>query len=261
MNFRELEKLSDVIWALRDENGCPWDKKQTPASMCLYLIEEAHELLEAIESGDNGHIAEELGDVLFLIVFIAQMFEEKGIFNLNDAAKEAGKKLIRRHPHVFGTGHLDTDDQVKKQWNEIKKKENNNKPVSVLDSVPAKLPALMRAYRISERAAGTGFDWDDIHGVMDKVEEEWNEFKNEIASAENDKREKASLEMGDILFTLVNVARFAKIHPETALAASTAKFEKRFGYMEKRAKEMGIDIDSVPSHEKENLWEEAKKTL
>ncbi len=261
MDFTQLKQLDDIISALRGKNGCPWDKKQTPASMALYLIEETHELLEAIESEDTEHIKEELGDVLFLIIFIARMFDEKKAFNINDAAKEASRKLIRRHPHVFGDGHLSTDDEVKKQWDKIKKKENNHKLSSVLDSVPLKLPALMRAYRISERAARTGFDWNDIHGVMDKVQEEWDEFKNEMASLEDGENGKAALEMGDILFTLVNVARFAKIHPETALSASNAKFEKRFRYMEEKAKEKGMEIDSVPSREKEALWEEAKKVL
>lgn len=261
-----IQRLDRIIESLRDENGCPWDKKQTPESIGIYLIEEAHELLEAIESGDPEDICEELGDVLFQVLFIAKFFEEKGRFSIETAALKSAEKMIRRHPHVFGDVTITETEEVRQQWHEIKKQEKNGRAAagSVLDSVPRNMPALMRAYRISERAARTGFDWDDIAGVMDKVEEEWSELKSEIGKngAETEQpgnhQERISLEFGDVLFTLVNVARFARIHPEAALARSIRKFEQRFHHLEQTAVQSGRDIDAVPRDEKEQLWVQAK---
>lgn len=259
--------LDGIITSLRGENGCPWDRKQTPESIGIYLIEEAHELLEAIESGDPEEICEELGDVLFQVLFIAKFFEESGLFDIEDAAGKIAEKMIRRHPHVFGDATVTEAEAVRQQWHEIKKQEKNGRPErrSVLDSVPRNMPALMRAYRISERAARTGFDWDDITGVMGKVEEEWSELKREIGKngserAGGEEQEgKIALEFGDVLFTLVNVARFARIHPEAALARSTRKFEQRFHHLEEKAQTSGRDIDAVPRQEKERLWQQAKQ--
>jgi tetrapyrrole methylase family protein/MazG family protein len=170
--------------------------------------------------------------------------------------------MIRRHPHVFGNGHADNADEVKQNWHRVKMKEKNHAAKkSVLDSVPTKLPALMRAYRISERAAGTGFDWNDISGVMQKVEEEWSELKFELAKINQTKEDqnKVALEFGDILFTLVNVARFIHIHPETALSVSIKKFEKRFKHMENLISVKGKNFESISQNEMNILWEEAKK--
>lgn len=261
-----IQQLDKIIESLRDENGCPWDKKQTPESIGIYLIEEAHELLEAIESGDPRDICEELGDVLFQVLFTAKFFEEKGQFSIETAARKSAEKMIRRHPHVFGDVTITETEEVRQQWHEIKKQEKNGRTlkISVLDSVPRNMPALMRAYRISERAARTGFDWDDIAGVMDKVEEEWSELKSEIgkngAGTEqpDNHQERIALEFGDVLFTLVNVARFARIHPEAALVRSTRKFEHRFHHLERTAVQSGRDIDAVPRDEKEQLWVQAK---
>jgi len=238
----------------------------------LYLIEEAHELIAAIETGDPEDVCEELGDVLFQVLFIAKFFEEKGRFSIETAAQKSAEKMIRRHPHVFGDVTITETEEVRRQWHEIKKQEKNGRPHarSVLDSVPRSMPALMRAYRISERAARTGFDWDDIAGVMNKVEEEWSELKTEIGNGVVDagrptdrkdpdsRTEKIALEFGDVLFTLVNVARFAHIHPESALSRATQKFERRFHHLEQTAAESGRDIDAVPRDEKEALWAEAK---
>jgi MazG family protein len=267
VNQKPLETLDGIITSLRGENGCPWDRKQTPESIGVYLIEEAHELLEAIESSDPEEICEELGDVLFQVLFIAKFFEEKGLFSIESAARKSAEKMIRRHPHVFGEVAITEAEAVRQQWHEIKKQEKKNLSAqrSILDSVPRNMPALMRAYRISERAARTGFDWDDITGVMGKVEEEWSELKSEMDRNGNDgaaaekQQEKIALEFGDVLFTLVNVARFARIHPETALTRSTRKFEERFHHLEQTAQASGRDIDSVPREEKEQLWQEAKK--
>lgn len=257
----ELDEVITLIETLRGENGCPWDKKQTPRSMAVYLVEEVHELLDAIESGDSEGVCEELGDVLFQVLFIACLFNEQKKFTLDDVAEKNRQKMIRRHPHVFGNETAHTPDQVKQRWREIKKGENGAGNQSILDSIPGSLPALFRAYRISERAAGQGFDWEDIDGVMAKTEEEWAEFKQELGvGARSEKgKKRLALEFGDILFTLVNVARFAGIHPETALSGSTKKFERRFRYMEEKLSEKGLAPVTAPRHELERLWEAAKR--
>ena len=263
MNSKNIEALIDLIATLRGENGCPWDRKQTPQTIMIYLVEEVYELFEAIESGSPEQICEELGDVFFQILFIAGLFKESGDFDIEDVARVITEKMIHRHPHVFGNDVVNDAEDVKKRWQKLKMKEKNHAGQnSVLDSVPSKLPALMRAYSIAERAAGTGFDWDDISGVMRQAEEEWSELKTELSVAEGKgNRDKVAMEFGDVLFTLVNVARFAKIHPETALADSTMKFEKRFKYMEKKASESGRVFPAVSRDEKESLWEQAKKEL
>ena len=258
-NYENYKALNRLIETLRGENGCPWDKKQTPGTMMLYLMEEIYELAEAIESGDPDLICEELGDVFFQILFIARLFEEAGKFNIEDVARVNTEKMIRRHPHVFGDAVVTDAEQVKDRWQKIKMKEKNNvKKNSVLDSIPVNLPALMRAYRISERAARTGFDWDDLPGVMKKVEEEWGELKAELNKNGDGKKEDIALEFGDVMFTLVNVARFARIHPETALTNSTRKFEKRFKHMESVVSKEGKKIDEASRDEMDRLWEEAK---
>jgi MazG family protein len=260
-----VSKIDDVIAlieTLRGENGCPWDRKQTPRSMAVYLAEEVHELIDAVESGDSQAVCEELGDVLFLVLFIATLYKEKGQFNLGDVAETNRQKMIRRHPHVFGDETAYNPEQVRQRWREIKRLENADAPRrSILDSIPGGLPALMRAYRVSERAAGQGFDWDDIAGVVAKTEEEWSEFKHEldVFSGNETGKKRLALEFGDILFTLVNVARFAGIHPETSLSGSTLKFERRFRYMEEKLFEKDLTPSTAPRDELERLWEEAKK--
>jgi len=257
-----INRMIELVDTLRGEDGCPWDRKQTPRTMAVYLIEEVYELVDAIESGNPEEIRGELGDVLFQIVFIAGLYREKGHFNLQEVADNNTDKMIRRHPHVFGKGTIDDAEEVKRQWHRIKDEENSaTEKKSVLDSIPVKLPALMRAYRISERAAGKGFEWDNISGVIEKVEEEWSEFRSELSLAEkaDDNRDRVALEFGDILFTLVNVARFARIHPETALTSSIRKFEKRFRHMEQVLLERGKDLDSTPMDALSDLWEAAKR--
>ena len=259
-NRKNFDDLIRLIEQLRGENGCPWDRKQTAQSMSLYLIEEVHELVEAIRSGDPDHVCEELGDVMFLVFFVANLFKEQGDFDIYDVLAINLEKMIGRHPHVFGTDIVENAEEVRQRWHQLKKKEKNHaSDKSLMDSVPTSLPALMRAYRISERAARIGFDWDDLNGVMEKVEEEWAEFKAEVGKAGAERQNKnISLEFGDILFTLVNVARFAKIHPESALADSVKKFEQRFGFMENAAMEKGERIENIEREEMERLWEEAK---
>jgi len=261
-----LDALAELIKSLRGENGCPWDKKQTARTMAIQLLEETHELVDAIAEGNADAIQDELGDVLFHIFFIARLFQEQGRFDINDVANGVTRKMVRRHPHVFqGRESILTAEDVRAQWHSIKQSEKSNTPESsMLDSIPRSLPALMRAYRISERAARQGgFDWMDITGVLEKVEEEWAELKDafqEHAASETGDKEAVELEFGDLLFTLTNVARFLGIHPETALIASTDKFEKRFRSMETTIRDAGQDITTVGRQKKEDLWQKIKSS-
>jgi tetrapyrrole methylase family protein/MazG family protein len=172
------DAIFKLIETLRGKNGCPWDKKQTPRTIAVYLVEEIYELVDAIESENHNEICEELGDVLFHILFLISLFRETGRFDFMDVIDSNMKKMTRRHPHVFGKDRVDSTDEVRERWHKIKMNEKKRfQETSILDSVPSKLPALMRAYRISERVSKTGFDWSDISGVMSKVEEEWSELK------------------------------------------------------------------------------------
>ncbi len=257
----ELNRLIKLIDTLRSEEGCPWDKAQTPRSMVNYLVEEVYELVAAIESKDSSAVREELGDVLFQVFFVAGLYAEEGDFDIHEVARRGVEKMTRRHPHVFGETSVDTPEEVTKRWHEIKREEGaTDEKASIIDSVPRNLPALMRAYRISDRAAREGFDWPDIAGVMGKVEEEWDEFRSEIAAADpsGENKDRAAMEFGDILFSLVNVARFAKFHPETALSASIRKFEKRFRHMETILAEAGEAMGTASFERLNHLWETAK---
>jgi len=258
----EIKAIVDLIETLRGENGCPWDRKQTPHTIVAYLLEEIYELMDAVESGNPEEVCGELGDVLFHIFFLASLFREKGHFDIKDVVDLNVRKMIHRHPHVFGNNKVDSAEDVKKQWYKIKMEEKDlSKGTSVLDSIPSNLPALMRAYRISDRAARTGFDWEDISGVMKKVEEEWSELTTVLKKQNQENHAQVALEFGDVLFTLVNIARFANIHPETALRDSTNKFEKRFRHMEKQISKGQKDIRSVSQEEKDVLWEQAKGSI
>lgn len=258
-----IDSLVKLVDILRGEEGCPWDRRQTAKSMSVYLIEEMYELVDAIESKPPREICEEMGDVLFHIIFITRLFEEQGLFGLKDVAAAIIRKMIRRHPHVFGTKKVDSTDEVKKQWQQIKqaeRKSNSNAPGSVLDSIPVGLPALTRAYRISKRAVDQGFEWDNREGVLGTAEEEWAEFRAELAKTPEKETASADaeLEFGDLLFTLVNVARFIGIHPETSLSRAIHKFEKRFRFMEKTIASKGRSLESITRNEMEALWGEAK---
>ncbi len=265
-DLKDVSALIHLIEKLNGETGCPWDRKQTPRTLAVYLIEEVYELVDAIESKNPEDVCEELGDVLFQILFIAHLYQKAGHFDIQDVARRNTRKMIRRHPHVFGQETAETSEAVRRRWHTIKMTEKNHAGnAGLLDSIPSGLPALIRAYRISERAARAGFDWKSISGVMEKVEEEWAEFKSEVddipvsgMQTDAKAREKLSLEFGDVLFTLVNVARFAKLHPETSLADSTRKFEKRFKHMEQVLAQDGRQIDSAPYAELNVLWEQAK---
>ncbi len=259
-----VDAIIGLIETLRGKNGCPWDRKQTPRTIVTYLLEEVYELIDAVESGKHADVCEELGDVLFHILFLVSLYREKGRFDIQDVSNLNLEKMTRRHPHVFGDDRVDSVDEVRVRWQKIKTKEKNLAPgASILDSVPSNLPALMRAYRISDRAAKTGFDWDDISGVMQKVEEEWAELKTALSRQDGtlQYQNHLELEFGDVLFTLVNVARFAQIHPELALRDSTKKFENRFKYMEKLIEKSRKDIESVSQEKMDALWEAAKSKI
>ena len=258
-----VEPIVTLIKKLRGDNGCPWDKKQTPDTMTRYLIEEVYELVDAIISGDADAVCEEAGDVLFQLLFVIHLFSESGHFRLQDVVEKNVAKMVHRHPHVFGDVTADTAEKVSENWQKIKQAEKGREERrSVLDSIPQSMPALLRASVVSERAAKTGFDWDDISGVMAKTMEEWAEFSKEIRDDRGSGgQDKVAMEFGDILFTLVNVARFARIHPETALIRSIHKFEKRFAYMEDQSSQAQRDLDSLSPQEMNTLWEEAKRRV
>ena len=247
---------------MRAPEGCPWDRKQTPPSLANYLIEEVHELAEAIAAGNPEAVCEELGDVLFQVLFLVEMYRETDTFDLAAIVERNIEKMVRRHPHVFGDRRDMSTDEIRANWHAIKKKEKQEDAgtASLLDSIPKNLPALMRAYRISERAARAGFDWSDMDGVMAKVEEEWAEFKQAQQTAGGAQaRQAAAVEFGDILFTLTNVARFARFHPESALAAAVNKFERRFRFMEAHFARQGREIEGVAREELDAAWAQAKQ--
>ena len=254
-----MDQLLDLVATLRGKPGCPWDKKQTPKSTIVYLIEEVFELADAIESENLEEIRDELGDVLFHIVFIARMFQEYGEFSLREVAQAITAKMIRRHPHVFADQTTIDSEEVIQNWHKIKLSEKSDSPKhSLLDSVPAKIPALIRAFRISDRAAKSGFEWS---GLTD-VSQNWQKVLERFKAAQNSKdTDLFSQEFGDLLFLLVNHARVARIHPETALASSVKKFEAQFKKMEELIAESGRNFEDVSFEEKALMWEKAKKHL
>ncbi|MCP4628102.1 MAG: nucleoside triphosphate pyrophosphohydrolase [bacterium] len=254
-----LDDLCRLVQTLRGENGCPWDKKQTPESVSIYLIEEVFELVDAIESGSAEQICEELGDVLFHIVFIARMFEEIGKFDLSQVARSINEKMIRRHPHVFGDKEVNSSAEVIQNWHKIKlteKKDGKNQ--SLLESLPAKLPALIRAYRISDRAAKSGLEWTETAENQMNPESVAGDLLK--ALKHNDSR-LASRQFGDLLFALINLARLAEIHPERALTGSIKKFETRFRKMEEIVAESRREFDDVAKEEKKRIWLKVLKLI
>ena len=258
--MEKIEDLLEIIQTLRGENGCPWDGKQTPESMLRYLVEETYELRDSILEDDAGHICEELGDVLFQLLFISEIYAGQGRFTLSDCISKICAKMIRRHPHVYNGETLENRDQLIKRWDAIKleekKEAGEESRKSVLDRVPSGMPAMQKCGKVSKCVVKEGFDWDTLDEVVGKVREELKEFEQAV---ENGNREKISDEFGDILFTLVNVARFAGIDPELSLAGSTEKFEKRYRHMEKELQSRKTVLKDLPAGEVEKLWEQAKK--
>lgn len=262
--FKSFGKLVEIVRRLRGPGGCPWDQEQTHESIRSYLIEETYEVLEAIEKGDMDNLAEELGDLLLHVVMHAQIAKDEGEFSIYQVIEAISEKMVRRHPHVFGGDSVENVDQVLSNWDEIKKQEKGNKEpfhredettVSILDGIPRGLPMLMYAYKQQKKAAKVGFDWDETTQVWDKLYEEIGELK------EADSKESRSEELGDLLYAVVNLARFMGVEPEEALQKTCRKFEKRFRFIEQQLKEKGLSFSEVNLEWMENHWKKAKNVL
>lgn len=252
--------LVDVMAQLRAPDGCPWDREQTHQSLKPYLLEEAYEVLEAIDNED-GELCSELGDVLLQVVFHAQVANEEDRFSIDDVCQAIVDKLIRRHPHVFGDTQVDGSDHVVTNWEAIKKQERQKEtgpPPSALDGVPRHLPALLRAQRVQEKARRAGFDWSEITGPLDKVAEEVEELREVITQGDDVPAERMVEEFGDLLFALVNVGRFLSIVPEDALRLAAGKFEKRFRAMEGIIQSRGQQLDDMDLEAMDAVWDEVK---
>ena len=247
-------RLLNVLNTLRTQ--CPWDKKQTMESLRHLTIEETYELSDAILDGDQQEIKKELGDLMMHLVFYAKIAAEKDDFDITDVLNGVCEKLINRHPHIYGDVEVANEEDVKRNWEKIKLKEGNK---SVLAGVPISMPALVKAARIQEKARGVGFDWDNREQVWDKVEEELKEFKDEVDMPDaNVDVEKAEAEFGDVLFSLINYARFVNINPENALEKTNKKFIKRFQFLEERAIENGKQLADMTLAEMDIFWEQSK---
>jgi MazG family protein len=252
-----ITALREIVARLRAPGGCPWDREQTHASLRNDLLEEAHEVIEAIDNRDDAHFCEELGDLLLQVVMHSQMAAEESRFDFDQVARGIGEKLIRRHPHVFGEKKLGDTEAVLKQWDEIKRAEKNtHRDASILDGISPALPALMRAEKVQKKAARVGFDWDDLHGVIAKIREEISEIEEAVASKESSALEE---EIGDLLFSVVNLARKAKIHPEVSLHQATGKFTRRFQKLEAILKERALAFDQLNLAELDKIWDEVKR--
>jgi MazG family protein len=252
-----FDRLVDIMAQLRGPGGCPWDREQTRASLKGYLIEEAYEVVEALESGDRLHLQEELGDLLFQVLFHAQIAAEQGEFAIADVLQRLAEKMVHRHPHVFGGPAVGSAREALAQWEALKQHEaaNQGHPRSVIDGVPRALPALLRAQRLQTKAARIGFDWPDARAAWVKVQEEIHEAATALADGD---RARLTEELGDLLFSLVNVARLSDIDAEEALGRASEKFRRRFTDMERVLRAGGQSIDTLPPEELERAWEAAK---
>jgi MazG family protein len=257
-----FEKLVKLQARLRAPDGCPWDREQTHMTLRTYLIEEAYEVLEALESGDDTKFAEELGDLLLQVVFHADIARDEGRFDVANVIEAIHEKMVRRHPHVFGEKRAKDAKAVLKNWEKIKAEERKAKgaketaePASLLDGVSHALPGTMEGFQLTRRASRIGFDWDSVEGVLEKLNEEATELKKELAAGDTKRMEE---EAGDLLFAAVNLARFLHVDPEIALKKANAKFAKRFREMEQLARATGRELADVPRPEMEALWDRAK---
>lgn len=266
-------RLAAVMARLRAPGGCPWDREQTHCTLRTYLIEEAYEVLDALDSRDDAKFTEELGDLLLQVLFHAQIATEERRFSIHDVIREIHDKLIRRHPHVFGDVNAKTSADVLRNWEQIKKHERATKQkdsssltsstslpsfTSYLDGVPHALPALLEAFQLTRKAARIGFDWDNVEGVFDKLHEETNELREVLHKKESTERIEG--ELGDLLFVAVNLSRFLHVDPEIALKKASAKFSRRFKEMERIAREQGTTLAEVPRPQLESLWDQSKQS-
>ena len=262
----KFEKLVEIMATLRGPNGCPWDKQQDFNSLKPMLVEEVYEVLEAVENQDFDGLSEELGDMLLHVLFHAQLGKEAAQFDINTVIEKISDKLVRRHPHVFGNDSASTPEEVIKNWEAIKAQEKAEKlkdrtaeQRSLLEGIPSKLPAIHEAHQISSRAVRVGFDWPNIEGIFDKLEEEVQELKEVISTGGDEtQRERLEDEIGDMLFTVVNIARYLKIDSESALKRANRKFKTRFQHMESELAKQGKTLDKTSLAEMEALWKKAK---
>lgn len=254
--YREFSTLRKIIAELRGPNGCPWDKKQTHQSLKKYLIEESYELIEAINEEDIDHMVEELGDVLLQVMLHAQIGEDDAYFTIDDVIGGISEKMVRRHPHVFGEVEAEDVETVLQNWQEIKQQEKGTRKQSLLEGVGKGLPNLLKAYELQKEAAKVGFDWGEIDPILDKVTEEIEEFREAVKEKEQPEIE---LEFGDVLFALVNVARYYKLNPEEAVFKTNQKFSRRFAYIEEKVAESNRAFKDYTLEELDAYWNEAKE--
>jgi tetrapyrrole methylase family protein / MazG family protein len=251
-----FDRLMEIMRRLRGPGGCPWDAEQSHESLKRYLLEEAYEVIEAIDAKDHAHLKEELGDLLLQPIFHAAIAEEKGEFTMDEVLDAINEKLVRRHPHVFGAAVIETSEAQVANWEKIKKGEKGDERKTALSGVPPGLPALMQAQKITEKAARVGFDWEHTDQVFAKVMEELHEFQEAMLSGDQQEMES---ELGDLLFAIVNLGRFLSIDPEEALRKTIRRFTKRFGHVEQTLHERGMALQSATLAEMDLLWEEAKR--
>lgn len=253
---KQLARLRAIMHRLRAPGGCPWDAEQTHASLIPNLIEEVYETVDTIQRGDHAHLMEELGDLLLQVVFHSELAEEAGRFNLDDVARGVSDKLVRRHPHVFATSDAASSDEVLRQWDAIKRTEKGEEAQTYLHGVGKGLPALVRAAKLQKKAAKVGFDWPDEAGVLAKIREEIAELEQAAHAGDAAATED---ELGDLLFSVVNLARFRKLDPELLMDRANRKFEARFAAMDHDLKKRGLDLESATPDEMEESWAEAKR--
>lgn len=257
----QMDRLRSIMHRLRAPGGCPWDAEQTHESLLSNLIEETYETVDTIKRGDWNHLKEELGDLLLQVVFHSELAEEAERYNFDDVARGVSEKLVRRHPHVYGDSSIEDTDGVLNQWDAIKRKEKGNEQKPYLDDVGKGLPAMLRAAKLQMKAAKVGFDWPDDQGVMSKIREELSEVKDELhafGEGSANEREKLAEEIGDLLFSVVNLARRHELDPEIILESTNVKFETRFAAMDNALQKKGSNLDSATLDEMELDWQKAK---
>lgn len=264
------QRLLEIVAALRAPDGCPWDRKQTPESMRKHLIEETYETIDAINENDHEHVCEELGDLLMLVSLIGQMYAEQDIFTMEDVCERVNEKLVRRHPHVFGNVSVGSADEVVQQWNQIKRDKEGRVEPGLLDSVQRGLPALERAHKLQRKASDVGFDWPTLQGVVEKIHEELAEVQDAIRvrsggerfeqgrSTEEIHQPDVEREIGDLLFSVVNLARYMEVDPAIALNRTNTAFVNRFRHVENLARDSGRELQEHTITELEAYWQDAK---
>ncbi len=252
---KQLTRLRAIMHRLRAPGGCPWDAEQTHESIVPNLIEEAYETIDTIERGDHEHLKEELGDLLLQVVFHSEIAEEAGRYNLDDVARGISDKLVRRHPHVFAQSDANDSEAVLRQWDAIKRSEKGDEQEPYLHGVGKGLPGLIRAAKLQKKAAKVGFDWPDIEGVIGKLKEEIAEIEEALTTGDEDH---IAEELGDILFSVVNLARFRHLDPEVIMTRANTKFEQRFGAMEQALLAQGLDLQSASLAQMEDAWQAVK---